>query len=251
MIGYPDSLVVQGTLKSIKTHSLSHQIFSATELKQRYPVLTPPSPDIIGVFETEAGYLIPEACISAHCAVAELHGAVLHYHESLLSWKSSEEQPDLVEITTTSGSYLTKKLILTVGAWAPELYGSAINLQLRTERRVLYWFRPSNPNDFESFKVPHLLPLHTQLVIVRPSQSTSGIRDTTKIFFMAFPCKAVIQWMLSKLLFISQKEAFAHLRRLIELCLLMKSIKSNHSSRHTFPPLDQESWLKLPLACIH
>jgi hypothetical protein len=153
MIGYPDSIVVQGTLKSIATHSLSHQIFSALELKERYPVLSPPSPDIIGVFETEAGYLIPEACITAHCAVAEAHGALLHYHESLLTWKSNEEQSDLVEITTTTGRYLTKKLVLTVGAWAPELYGSAINLQLRTERRVLYWFRPSNPNDFELFKV--------------------------------------------------------------------------------------------------
>jgi sarcosine oxidase len=130
MIGYPDSIVVQGTLKSIATHSLSHQIFSALELKERYPVLSPPSPDIIGVFETEAGYLIPEACITAHCAVAEAHGALLHYHESLLTWKSNEEQSDLVEITTTTGRYLTKKLVLTVGAWAPELYGSAINLQL-------------------------------------------------------------------------------------------------------------------------
>jgi glycine/D-amino acid oxidase-like deaminating enzyme len=238
MIGFPDSVVVQGTLNSIATHSLSHQIFSAIELKERYPVLTPPSSEIIGVFETEAGYLIPEACITAHCAIAEENGALLKYQESLLSWKQSEKQPELVEITTDAGRYLTKKLVLTVGAWAPELYGSTINLELRTERRVLYWFRPSNHND--SFKVfPLLLSISASH---RTSLCIFGTPESIKeISSMAFRCKVGSQRTLSRLLFISHREISVHQRQLIEMCLPTRSIKSGHFSPLTFPPLAQGS----------
>jgi sarcosine oxidase len=168
MIGPTDSIVVQGTLNSVRAHSLSHQIFTADELHERYPMLTP-SPGTIGIFETEAGYLVPEACITAHCTMAQSHGAVLRYHETFLSWEaiaspsshvfqfgSQEKEEDLLEISTTLSRYRTKKLILTVGAWAPELYGSSINLTLRTERRVLYWFRPTLQEEHHSFQVVSL-----------------------------------------------------------------------------------------------
>lgn len=35
-----------------------------------------------------------------------------------------------------------KKIVLSVGAWAPQLYGSHIPLPLHVERRVLFWFEP-------------------------------------------------------------------------------------------------------------
>lgn len=159
MIGSPDSIVVQGTLKSINSHGLSHEIFSSSELQKRYPIFTP-SPETIGVFETEAGYLIPEACISTYCALAQSYGATLQYGESMISYRTipsdqagTTHHSDLIEITTSNGIYLTKKLVLTVGAWAPQVYGSSISLPLRTERRVLYWFRPSTPELCNSFKV--------------------------------------------------------------------------------------------------
>lgn len=190
MLGHPDSLVVKGTIASIQTHSLPYQIFSSTELKERYPILTPDD-DTIGVFETEAGYLIPEACIETHYRHAEKNGAILHFEESFISWKplsstssassetifefpnsssssssssteNLENQSELIEITTSLRKYITKKLVLTVGAWAPEIYGSVLPFNFRIERRVLYWIRPSNSEDLETFKVnnflfPHLI----------------------------------------------------------------------------------------------
>jgi glycine/D-amino acid oxidase-like deaminating enzyme len=51
-------------------------------------------------------------------------------------------------VTTANGDkYLTKKLILSVGAWAPELYGHLIKVPLHCERRVLFWFEPPNGVD--------------------------------------------------------------------------------------------------------
>ncbi len=155
MIGRPDSLLVEGTLKSIETHSLDHQIFSSNELQQRFPIMTP-SPDTIGVFETEAGYLIPEACISTYLDLAESSGAVIHLHETFHSW--TEYSPEVIQINTSCGKYFTKKLILSVGSWAPQIYGSEISLKLHCERRVLFWFRPEKREDYEFFQVA--LTLH-------------------------------------------------------------------------------------------
>lgn len=167
MIGHPDSIVVRGTLASISTHSLPHQIFSSSELKQNYPVLTPDD-ETIGVFETEAGYLIPESCIETYYRHAEQNGAILHFEESLISWKTipshifefintseniENQSNELIEVTTNLTKYITKKLVLTVGAWAPEIYGSSLPFKLRIERRVLYWIEPTNSEDLELFKV--------------------------------------------------------------------------------------------------
>ena len=176
MIGHPNSHVLRGTLASIRAHSLPHQILSSQELKEKYPVLTPDE-ETIGVFETEAGYLIPEACIASYCQHAQQNGAELHFNESLISWRSIpstifqfptlpnnspnqqqqqqqfENESELIEVTTTLSKYITKKLVLTVGAWAPEIYGSSLPFKLRIERRVLYWIHPSNSEYLETFKV--------------------------------------------------------------------------------------------------
>lgn len=169
MIGHPDSTVVRGTLASISTHSLPHQIFNSNELKEKYPILTPDE-NTIGVFETEAGYLIPESCIENYYRSAEQNGAILHFEETFISWKTvpsnifnfinsseyndiqQEEQTELIEVTTNLRTYITKKLVLTVGAWAPEIYGPSLPFKLRVERRVLYWIQPTETKYLESFK---------------------------------------------------------------------------------------------------
>lgn len=45
-------------------------------------------------------------------------------------------------VTTSCGIYMTRKLVLTVGAWAPELFNSVLPFDLFLERRVLFWFEP-------------------------------------------------------------------------------------------------------------
>ena len=48
-------------------------------------------------------------------------------------------------------TYLTRKIIIAAGAWAPALYGSEIPISLHAERRVQYWFKPKSNE--ELFKV--------------------------------------------------------------------------------------------------
>jgi hypothetical protein len=45
-----------------------------------------------------------------------------------------------------------RKLVLTVGPWAPALFGSDIPLSLHVERRALFWFKPDN-DKLDDFRV--------------------------------------------------------------------------------------------------
>lgn len=146
--------IIQGTLASVRTHSLPHEILSAEQITERFPVFKPPSVDTIGILESEAGYLIPEACVEAHFKMAEKYGAELHFEESLVAWEQIRES--LFKVTTDLGKvYLSKKLVMSVGPWAPDIYGSSIPIPLHVERRVLFWFKPPIRSDLAEFsKIP-------------------------------------------------------------------------------------------------
>eukprot|EP01038_Epipyxis_sp_PR26KG_P007742 gene7742-10519_t len=152
MIGKTDSVVVKGTIRSASLHDLPNQILTCSEAKQRYPIFNLRNDDI-AVVENNAGYLNPEGCIEAYLKLAKSNGAELYFGEKMLSWKSLEDNSGNLEVITTRSRYVTKKLVLAVGAWAGEVYGSAIASYspLHIERRVLYWFKPS-PEDMELFK---------------------------------------------------------------------------------------------------
>jgi sarcosine oxidase len=86
--------------------------------------------------------------------MAEKYGAELRFRESLVTWEQVDES--LFRVTTDRGNeYFTKKLVLSVGPWAPDVYGSSIPIPLHVERRVLFWFRPPNTDDLREFsKIP-------------------------------------------------------------------------------------------------
>jgi sarcosine oxidase len=156
MIGSHNSTVVKGTLRSVKEHNLPHEVLSAEEIRRRFPAFQPPlDGDTIGVLEKDAGYLVPELCVQAHCAVALENGAELRYEEALVSWELLEDRSG-VRVVTTKAEYLADKIVLAVGAWAPEVYGKKLEsrggMRLHASRRVLYWFNPmtTDTNDEEN-----------------------------------------------------------------------------------------------------
>ena len=134
----------------------------------------------LGIYEEDAGYLVPEECVNEHLNVAEENGANIRFNETVVSWSLLhptfvaandgvlendviKSEKKLYEVTATHGvngeltaKYLTRKIVLSVGPWAPELYGNEIPLQLHVERRVQFWFRPKN---FDLFKVMMILSL--------------------------------------------------------------------------------------------
>jgi sarcosine oxidase len=137
MVGPPQSELVAGAVRSAEMHRLPYEMLSSAEVLRRFPVLRPP-PDMVAVHEPRAGILFPEACVSAHLALAAKHGAVLRTGEAVTGWQADERG---VSVTTSRATYRAQRAIVSAGAWARELLAD-LDPPLSVERQVVYWFDP-------------------------------------------------------------------------------------------------------------
>jgi len=117
-------------------------VLDALALRQRYPLFEWPD-DWQGVFERQAGWLAPELCIETHLRLAEESGATLRFDEPVERWQST---PDGVRVTTSTGTFEAKELVIAAGAWTSRLAPSLAG-ELSVERNVLFWFEPTAERD--------------------------------------------------------------------------------------------------------
>jgi sarcosine oxidase len=137
MIGPRDGALVSGTLRSAKEYGLPCEILDADEASKRFPPFTLRDGDV-AVHDPRAGYLDPEACNAAFLEAAAESGADLRFEEAILSWRAVDGG---VEVKTPAGTHTADRLILSVGAWTPELC-EALHLPLAVERQAVFWFDP-------------------------------------------------------------------------------------------------------------
>ncbi len=136
--GRPDSGTVAGSLRSARQWDLPHDVLDATEMRRRFPTLTP-ADDEVGLYEDAAGFVRPEATVAAHLSLAAQRGADLRFDEPALRWSGTADGG--VRVTTAAGTYTAGRLVICPGAWAPELLAD-LGLPLTVERQVMYWFQP-------------------------------------------------------------------------------------------------------------
>lgn len=151
MLGNKDAAVVKGSLLSAETHGIPYEYLDAAAIQKHFPAFRP-SPDTVGVLEKKAGILFPEDCISTLLETAVKAGAVIHYNETILDIRPAT---DKIEVTTTTGEYIVKQLILTAGAWANQLLPGP-PLPLTIARQALHWFTDSSPKPPSRFLPGHM-----------------------------------------------------------------------------------------------
>ncbi len=138
MVGRRESELVSGSVKSAEEHGLPYELLDAGEIRARFPALSP-DPETVALYEKKAGFLRPEETVRAHLDRAASLGAELRFEEPVLSWEAT---PAGVRVQTPEGSYGAERLVITPGAWAPQLL-SDLGLPLAVERQVMYWFEPT------------------------------------------------------------------------------------------------------------
>ena len=136
--GRPDSVTVAGSLRSARQWDLPHDLLDSTEIRRRFPTLSP-SEEEVGLYEDAAGFVRPEATVTAHLSLAAQHGADLHFDEPVVRWSTTPDGG--VQVTTATDTYTAGRLVVCPGAWAPELLVD-LGLPLTVERQVMYWFQP-------------------------------------------------------------------------------------------------------------
>ena len=139
MIGRRGNELVSGSVRSAEEHGLPYELLDADEIKDRFPPLSP-DPGTVALYEEKAGFVRPEETVRAHLDRAGSLGADLRFEEPVVSWEASESG---VRVETPEGSYEAERLVITPGAWAPQVLGD-LGLPLEVERQVMYWFEPKN-----------------------------------------------------------------------------------------------------------
>jgi len=152
--GPADSWVFKGSLQSVVEHDLPHDVLTGTEINQRWPGYQLPL-DIMGVYQPDGGFLVPERSIVTYTEAAHALGAEVHGRETVLEW-----QPlgDGVRVITDRGEYTADSLVFTAGAWSAKALPFLRRLSM-PERQVLAWLQPDRPELFrpENFPVFNLL----------------------------------------------------------------------------------------------
>lgn len=141
MISPPNGQLAHRSAESARQFDLPHQVLSARELMQRWPVFRVDG-DHIALFEHNAGYLVPELCIEQQLAQAAHSGAELHFNEPVLDWTASPS--GTVAVRTERGNYESGHLVITTGPWAPQTLADLV-LPLRVTRQSVFWFEPPEP----------------------------------------------------------------------------------------------------------
>lgn len=153
-VGDPASLTFSGSLAAAREHGLPHEVLTAEQVSERFPTMAP-APDALALYEENAGYVRPEETTIANAEVAARKGATLRFGERATSWRVTPGGG--VEVVTDQGVYAADRLVVSPGAWAPELLGgvgpgsitprtghpgAGLALPLSIERMVFHWFTP-------------------------------------------------------------------------------------------------------------
>lgn len=137
MIGPPTGEVVSGALLAAQRHGLPYERYTRQEVQKRYPVFALDD-NQEAVFEPDAGYLFSEVAVRSHIRQAVRFGAEVMLGRQMSGWSQSV---DGIEVQLPRETVYTQRLLLTVGAWAPEFLDMA---KLEVERQVLHWFEPGD-----------------------------------------------------------------------------------------------------------
>ena len=129
------------TVAAAERYGIAHEILDSRTIRQRFPQFAIRD-DEIGYYEHEAGFLRPEACVTAQLALAEKHGAAIHRNEKALGF---EETGSSVTVRTDKDTYAADRLIVSAGAWLPQLIGHKYAKPFKIRRQVLFWFAPKGP----------------------------------------------------------------------------------------------------------
>ena len=142
MIGPPSGELVSGALRSAREYEIPHELLDADALHRRFPVFRPDE-HMVALLEARAGLLLPERCIDACLRLAKASGADVRLNEPVREWHVEQ---GAVVIHTDQGSCRARRLVISAGAWLPELVPD-VELPLRVERQMFHWFTPASDAD--------------------------------------------------------------------------------------------------------
>lgn len=134
--GSPDNPIIKGVKQSAALYNLELVDLQKEFVEQQYPQFSFPE-DFEILFEPDAGFLPPEKSIQLYTASAMKYGATIHTEEKITGW---EKKNDLVIVETDKGTYQSKKLVITAGAWAGKMIPGFAD-KIKVTRQFVAWIK--------------------------------------------------------------------------------------------------------------
>jgi sarcosine oxidase len=146
--GKPDHPLMEGVHTSADKYHIKVNKMSNAEAKKMHPQFNIPD-DYEKLIEPDAGFVTPERAILLYTQLALQKGAIIKTKEKVVEWKKSVAG---VTVTTASGTYTAKKLIITAGPWATKMIPN-LSSKLSVTRQMIAWVKPKNWKLFELGKM--------------------------------------------------------------------------------------------------
>lgn len=142
------------TQESAERYGVPYMLLDAETVRAQFPVFNI-RPTERALFEPSAGFVRPEVCVRQQLALAAFFGAAIHRHETFVRHEISAD--GMVKVTTNSGTYTARKLVLSMGSWIGDAMPSELTSLFTVVRQVLCWF--DVPGDISAF-APERCPVH-------------------------------------------------------------------------------------------
>ena len=123
------------TISAANEFGIVHEVLTAATMAARYPQLMLTG-DETAYYEPGAGYLAPEACVSAQLELATRFGGTLNTNERVLAIRREGGQ---TVVATDRGVYTPGATIVAAGPWLPALLPQLAQ-RFIVRRQVMYWF---------------------------------------------------------------------------------------------------------------
>jgi sarcosine oxidase len=135
ILAHPSSAFLRETRGSAREYEIEHQDLTNAEVRARFPMFAVDE-QTEAYYEPTAGYVRPEAAVTAQLELARRRGAQLQLGERVERWTAS---PTGVIVATDADTYGAEQLLLCAGAWIPDLFPAGLDI-FAIYRQLLYWF---------------------------------------------------------------------------------------------------------------
>jgi sarcosine oxidase len=147
--GPPHHPTMSGIRASSDLYHVPVEKLSAEQQQNDFPAFRLPS-DFQGLFEPDAGFVLPGETIRRYTDLAIDHGATILTETPVLRWALERKT---LRVITQEKAYTCDKLIVTTGSWTAKLL-PMLRPELKVTRQVLAWVKPERPELFEWGKFP-------------------------------------------------------------------------------------------------
>lgn len=151
----PDFL--RQTVAVAERFAIAHEVLDPAAMRERFRQFTGLAPDDMACFEPGAGFLYPEACITAQLAEAARLGASIRTGVTVTGL---EQTGGAVRLTTTDGPIQADRVIIAAGPWTAPLLGAPFDRLLSVTRQVLHWFPAEDPAAYQPGRFPVFIRMH-------------------------------------------------------------------------------------------